>query len=262
MGSKPSKARRPISTRTKAVNIPIIPHDIIDEILDHLAADSGSRSLRACALVSKSWAQSCRRLIFHTAFATSRSMYNWFKIFLVPEESPACYIQDLRICIGGDGRAPEKFFEHTSCFTGVQTLHFFGYGILTSLRRPSFWKPPQSVTSLAVDTCVVTLTAQLPNLDGLSLSGSPIAVNGVSPGIGTVLRGRFNGKLILRGGYAGPDIMNMLLDIPSGLHFTEMRIYCPRDYLHLAVRLTEACGKTLTKLSHTATIHCKSYPSP
>jgi len=41
-----------------------------------------------------------------------------------------------------------------------------------------------------------------------------------------------------------------------------MQVYCSSDRLPLVIRLMqEACGKTLVKLSHMATIHCKSYPS-
>jgi len=104
--------------------------------------------------------------------------------------------------------------------------------------------------------------AQLPNLDNLSLLGYPAAVDRRElPGIGTVLRGRFGGKLILSDGYAGEDCVNMLLEIPSGLRFTEVQVHCTRGRHLSAIRLAEACARTLVKLSHTVTSNCKSYPS-
>ena len=65
--------------------------------------------------------------------------------------------------------------------------------------------------------------AQLPNLDNLELSGFLVAVSRRDlPGIGTVARGRFGGRLMLSGHYAHKDTINMLLEVPSGLRFTEV----------------------------------------
>jgi hypothetical protein len=123
------------------------------------------------------------------------------------------------------------------------------------------------VTSLIIDTDMVTLVqirevmVQLPNLNDLSLSGSLVAVdrNALS-GIGTVLRGRFGGQLRLLNGYADKDVMNMLLEVPTGLHFTEMRIRGTHGSFLSTVRLAEACCKTLVKLSYAVSIHGKSHP--
>jgi len=56
LGSKPSKAERPTSAKTKPVVVPRIPQEILDEILGRLGTDS--KSLRFCSLVSKSWVPS------------------------------------------------------------------------------------------------------------------------------------------------------------------------------------------------------------
>jgi len=106
--------------------------------------------------------------------------------------------------------------------------------------------------------------AQLPNLNDLVLSGSFAAVGGRKlAGIGTVLKGEFGGRLLLRGACASEDAINMLLEIPSGLRFAELEMYCTRNRLpSAAVRLAEACHKTLMKLSHTVGYHCESYPFP
>ena len=185
------------------------------------------------------------------------------------EESPAHYVRDLRVWIAGDGCFPEKFFKHTLLFTNVEKLALFGHGGIPLLRRTSLWRLPQSITSLTVDTAVVTLVqvrdimAQLPSLDDLLLSGSLVAVDSRELlGIGTVLRGRFGGKLNLSGEYAGEDVIKMLLEIPSGLRFTEIRICCTRMGLPLSFRLAEACGKTLVKLSYMVTSRGRSTPSP
>ena len=274
MDSNTSTAAPP--TSTEAVITLTIPQDIIDEILDHLATDTDPRgilrtpalaSLRSCALVSKPWAQSCRRHLFRVVDFTSTSMDGWFETFLVPEESPAQHVRDLRIWTGGREWAPENLFQYTQRFSNLERMSLMGYGEYPPLEGPSFWKLPQSITSLAIETDSVTLAqvrdiilAQLPNLDDLSLSGflSPTE-RMVLVGDGTVPRGRFGGKLALRDGCAGEDVFDMLLGITSGLRFAEVWIHCTGERLPSVVRLVEACCKTLVKLSHTVSF-CKSNP--
>jgi len=249
MGSGSSKANRPAPLETTTLVIPRAPQEIIDEIA----------SLRSCFLVAKSWVPSCRRHLFHTVTFASRDVDRWLEVFPVPEESPAHHLRDLRIWIGGHHRrVPERLFECTPWFTNVEKVSLLGYWGFPQLRIPSCWRLPQSVTSLTVNTNVATLVqirnimAQLPNLENLSLSGSHIPVNR------RALLGRFVGQLQLCGGYADEDTMNMLLEIPNGLHFSEARIQCMRERLLSAVGLVEACGNTLVKLSHTVTFRGKS----
>jgi len=269
MGAKTSKPKPPTPVETKMVTIPRIPQDIIEEILDHLATDLDFRSLRSCALVSKSLVQPCRRHLFHTTVFTSRDMNSWLKAFPVPGEGPAHYVRHLRICIGGDIRVPEEFFQHTPWFTEVRRMCVLGYGGLPPLWGPSFWKLPRFVTSLTINTDGVNLVhvrdimVQLPNLNDLSLLGTPVAADSRKwLGIGTDLSGRFGGQLSLSSGYIGKDVVNMLLEVPSGLYFTEVKVYCTRERLLSAVRIAEACCETVVKLSHTVAFHCKSCPSP
>ena len=81
------------------------------------------------------------------------------------------------------------------------------------------------------------------------------------PGNGTVLKVRLGGRLMLRD--ASEDVVNMLLEIPSGPSFSELEIDCTHHRIpSSAVRLAEACGKTLVKLLLNVDYHCESYPSP
>ena len=136
MGSKTSKAKRPV------VTTPRIPQDIIDEILDHLAADSDIESLRACALVSRSWVPSCRLHLFHTLDLTWGRMHRCFYAFSVLEESPAHYVRALRISIEGINWFPDEFFEHAPRFTNVRNLSLFGGEDCLVSRLPSLWRLP------------------------------------------------------------------------------------------------------------------------
>jgi len=77
-------------------------------------------------------------------------------------------------------------------------------------------------------------------------------------GIGTVLRGEFGGQLqLLRlKRHADTDVMNMLLEVPTGLHFAEVHILGVYECLPPTVRLAEACGKNLVKLTYSVDDHC------
>ena len=155
-------------------------------------------------------------------------------------------------------------------------MSLFGYGGVPQYYRRfvaswelSFWKLPRSVSSSTIDTGAANLVqvrdimAQLPNLDELLLSGASREGRNNLPRIGTVPNERFGGRLKLRVEYTGEDIINRLLEIPSRLHLAELVIYCGKSRLPIwAVRLAEACGKTLVKLSHTVELHCKFYSFP
>ena len=259
MGSRSSKAKRPTPVETRADFTPRTPQEIVDEILDHLAADSDHRSLRLCALVSKSWVPSCRRHLFHTILFTMRDMAQWLETFPVPEKSPAHYIRDLRMSTGGYDSSPEKFFEYTPWFRNVERVTLLGDGRWI----PTLWRLPHSVTSLTINTDeaafaqIQGIMTHLPNLDDLSLSGSPVPVDRRTlAGIGTTLNGRFGGQLRLLKGLVDKDIMNMLLEVPTGLHFTEMEVCGTNECLLPTVRLAEACAKTLVKFSYTVSCYC------
>ena len=269
MSSEIRNANHPTPVQAETINIPRMPQDINDEILNHLVTDSDLRSIRSCALISKSWVQSCRRHLFHTVDLTLKEVDRWFKAFPVPEESPAHHVKDLRVQIGGRGHVPDEFFEYIPWFTDVERISLVGHMGLPSSLRPSLWDPPQSITSLTLNTSVVTLVqirdimAPLSNLDDLTLIGSLVPVDrGELPGIGTVVRGRFSGKLKLCGDFVGVDVVNMLLEIPSGPRFTEVLTHSTCECLPSAVRLAEACCETIVKLTHSPSCQCESQPFP
>ena len=186
----------------------------------------------------------------------------------MPEEGPAHYVRALEVWIVG---IPEEFFEyHARWFANMERMYLIGYGGSTSLRRPSLWRVPQSVTSLAISSSEITLTqlrdlmAQLPNLDNLSLSGPFVGGRTELAGSGAVVRGRFGGRLILSSasGYDYGHIIDMLLEFPPGLRFTEVQFHCTCKGLPSTVRIGEACGKTVVKLLHKVESYGKSHHWP
>jgi len=271
MGSEISKAKCYIPVESKTVIIlpaPRVPQEIIDGILDHLVADSPGLDpfLRSCSLVSKSWVPSCRRHLFHTILFTPWRVAKWLKAFPVPEESPAHHVRRLHFSLAGYYGAPERFFEYTPWFTNVKRVTLFRDGEFQPLRPPSFARLPPSVTSLTISANTLTLVhirdimAQLHNLNDLSLS-RPLAMvdRSALPGIGAVLRGKFGGQLRLLKGFANAEVINMLLEAPTGLHFTDVQIRSMHGCLFSAIRLAAACRKTLVKLSYVVDIHGKSH---
>ena len=247
-----------------------IPQDIIDEILDHIT-DDGSRSrpsLLSCSLVSKSWVAPCRRHLFRSIFFTWRYIAIWLETFPAPEESPAHHVRELDFWCGWCFDAPERFFEYIPWFTNVRKVAWSGQAELEPLcSLLSFGRLSQSVTSLAIDMDAVTLlqirdvVERLPNLNDLSLSGSLVWMEKDRlRGIGTSLRGKFGGRLRLLKGHADLDIVNMLLEVPAGLHFTEVYIHSLYGLLRPTLILAEACGESLVRLIHTVDEHSESPP--
>ena len=193
-------------------------------------------------------------------------MLRWLETFPVPENSPAHFVRHLHLSIGEYGGAPEKFFEYIPWFTDVEKATLLNYEDFGLLWIPPFWRLPQSVTSLTIGPYthgglmrVRDIMSQLPNLDDLSLSWSyPERRDRALLGTGRVLRGRFGGKLELLRGCAGdPDVVDMLLEIPTGLHFIEVNIQNTHECLFSAVTLANVCAETLVKFSYTVELHCK-----
>lgn len=268
MGSKSSKSERPAPAGTKTIAVPKIPQDIIDETLDHLIADPdfSFKSLQSCALVSKSWVPSCRRHLFHTILFNKENMIGWLEAFPVPEEGPAHHVRHLRIL--AEERIPKEFFEHIPWFTNAEKVTLLGAP--NWLHIYEYWRFPQSVTSLTINgdadpIKIGNIMGRLPNLNDLSLSGvSGSFLSGNQDKlwyqIGADLKGRFGGRLQLTNGYATDDIMDVLLGIPTGIHFTEMQIGGRHEFLSQTASLAEACATTLVKLSCTALYYRESYP--
>lgn len=249
--------------------VPRVSQEIVDEILGHLVLYSQPdiQSLRSCSLVSKSWVLPSRRHLFRTIHFIPRSMTKWLEMFPVPEESPARHARVLCLWLGQSGAhyiVPEGFAKHIPWFTNVKVLSLQGVDRLLSSRSPLFTRLPHSVTSLNIEGVfdpaeVRDIVVQFPDLDDLYLSGAASTVSGEgrSQRIGRVPTGRFRGRLELNTEWVVPEVVNMLLEVPTGLHFTELDIQpadesfpaIPENECFLSVvRLAEACSETLVRL--------------
>ena len=193
----------------------------------------------------------------------------WLKTFPVPEESPARRVRDLRFSIGADDVFPEALFEYTPCFTNVERVTVVGNGMFDILEPEWTRLLSQSSTSLTFgpDT-FTTRPVQIRDVMALLSGSGDLALSGplvwtdkrALLWIEAVLRGKFVGELGLFGEHVAGGVVDTLLDIPTGLHFTELNIHSLRECLLSTVRLTEACSKTLVRLVYRVSLHCKSHP--
>ena len=266
--SQPTRVTEPtsaepmtVSISTTPVVLPRIPQDIIECILDHLATTFSPHPLRRCSIVSKSWVAPCRRHLFRAVhFTSSEDTIRWLLAFPVPEHSPAYHVRNLWLMLTGCSPVPREFFKRIQLFTNLKRIN-----VLNDRGKQSQWMPslvglPESVTSLDIDASSITILqlrdamVQLPNLNNLKLSGALRAGDtNELEGIGRVLRGKFGGRLLfykLRPASAAEDVVNMLLEVPTGLYFTEIYIDSLDEVLLSTVRLAEACGETLAKLTY------------
>lgn len=261
----PSRPPR-MCTEIETAVIPRVPQEVIDEILGHLGASSDLESLRSCALVSRSWVPSCRQHLFRTVTFSWLGIERWVETFPVPEEGPAHLVRDLAIRIGRGERTPEGVFEYSPWFTNVARVTLSASQGCPFYIAP-YWRLPQSTTSLIIDAESIALSqildimTGLPNLDDLSLSGTYLLNKLLPLEAGTNPMGRFGGRLRLIGGLADESLMDALLEIPSGLRFTEVEVRCTRNSLLSTVRLAEGCSETLVKLSYTISLYSKCHSS-
>jgi len=252
------------SRSTKTTGDPRVPHELIDEVLDHLADDMAT--LRSCSLVAKSWIYSSRRYLFNSIFFTANDITNWNKTFPNPKDSPAGHIRDLSFCfIQPD--VPIDFADRIPYFFNVQKLTLIGRaatdpGFISALGQlPPSTRSVDITFSKVLNKHVVSVMQQLPNLENLSLMsmewGGPIP-----PGTGKLIQGRLSGKLRLRRRFAHHDLLNMLMEVPTGPQFTEVEIRDARmDCFPATLKLVRACQCTLTKLHFSALILGNSSPS-
>ena len=249
MGRIFSKLTR--STQTTTTGDPRVPQELVDEILDHLAKDR--KTLQSCSLVAKSWIHPSRRHLFDALFLTANDITKWNKTFPNPEHSPAGHVRDLSFCfIQPD--VPINFADRMLYFSNVRGLTLVGR-VATD---PSFISAlgPLPPTTRSVDITfsrvltahIVSVIQQLPNLDNLSLMSAEWG-GAIPPGTGQLIQSRLSGKLRLRRKFAHCDLLNMLMEVPSGPRFAQVEIRdASMNCFPASLKLVSACEDTLTKL--------------
>ena len=206
-----------------------LPPEIFDLVIDHLHDEL--ITLKACCLVSKSWVARSRTHIFAqvTFDPAGSSVGSWMKAFPNPSNSPAHHTRSLRI--HNLGTLPANMCAWICSFRHIQELSVdhigweeprgFSYVPLHGLSHTL--KSLHLSTSLGTTTTeVMYLVCSFPFLEDLSLHSTHEgdtdrwAVRPTLP--------KFTGSLRLKG--KNRSIIRQLLELPGGLHFSEVRVLC------------------------------------
>ena len=84
----------------------------------------------------------------------------------------------------------------------------------------------------------------------------------IPPGSGSLIQGNLSGKLRLRRKFAHRDLLNVLMETPTGPRFTEVEIRDARIHCFPAtLDLVKACQDTLTKLHFSTLLLGNTSPS-
>lgn len=251
------------SSPTKIAGDPRVPRELVSEVLDHLADDVAT--LRLCSLVTKSWIHPSRRHIFNNVFFTASDITKWNKIFPDPEHSPATHVRDLSFCFI-EPDVPIRFADRMPYFSNVKKLTLIGRAALDPGFISALGQLPPSIRSIEItfskilNAHIISVMQQLPNLDNLSLLSQEWS-GPITPGAGKLIQCRLRGKLRLRRQLAHHDLLNTLMEVPTGPQFTEVEIRDARMNCFPATRkLLETCQDTLTKL-HFSTLVLGDYPT-
>lgn len=249
-------------TRSVQTGDPRVPQELVDEILDHLAKDM--TSLRSCSLVSKSWIHPSRRHLFATLFLTASDITKWSRTFPNPENSPAKHVRDLSFCFI-QPNVPIHFADRMPYFSNVQQLTLIGRVATDPSFISALGHLPPTIRSVDVtfskvlSTHVTSVVQQLPNLDNLSLMSAEWG-GAIQQGTGTLIQSRLSGKLRLRRKSAHSDLLNMLMEVPTGPQFAEVEIRdASMSCFPASIKLVRTCQDTLTKLHFSTLVQGSSF---
>lgn len=248
---------------TQTAGVPKLPQELIDEILDHLAKDV--TTLRLCSLVKKSWIYPSRRHLFNTLFLTPINVVKWNKTFPNPQDSPAGHVRDLTFRFL-QHNVPIHFADRIPYFHNVQQLTLIGRlatdpSFISALGQlPPTTRSVDITFSKVLTAHIISVIHQLPHLDNLSLMSEEWG-GAIPPGTGNLVQSRLSGKLRLHRKSARCDLLDMLMEVPTGPQFAEVEIRdASMNCLPAALKLVRACRSTLTKL-HFSTLVQGNFPS-
>ncbi|KAF9645588.1 hypothetical protein BDM02DRAFT_3119996 [Thelephora ganbajun] len=100
-----------------------LPEELLDEIFGHLPPDD-RRSLQNCSLVSKSWLQPSRRLLFARIIIESTTYQSWLDKISPTNTGLLCHVRSLTYFIGGDDCGVSLLRDYLPSFFQLQQLSF------------------------------------------------------------------------------------------------------------------------------------------
>jgi hypothetical protein len=237
----------------RTVMSPSFPPEIFDLVIDDLKDEL--TTLKACCLVSKSWVPRTRRRLFALVVFASDGAKNtletWMKAFPDPSDSPAHYARSLKI---SGSAAVEAATTHAHAWVRpFNTIVRLVVGMRrdisdVTLIRLHGLSPTLKSLNVVSDFLplseVIDLACSFPFLEDLSCyfrtSKSPICdphdIPSTSP--------KLTGSLVLCGEYR--SITSRLLELPGGLHFSNIRMACVD--VGWVTSLISRCSHTLESL--------------
>ena len=231
------------------------PQEIIDLIIDCLRDEP--TALRTCCIVSKSWVSRGQmhlsaRVEFHPKTSPIES---WMKAFPDPSDSPAHYTRSLSIGIpslitaaNADARAWLRSFRNVARLlvfkaiwdddSHISFIQLHGFSPILeslSLKYPS-----------ALPSEVLNLAFSFPSLQDLflvSFTESEPESKRTIPSTSPKFTGALSLALLAKGGIQ--PYACRLLDLPGGLHFSSVTIFCRDGDAESTADLVSGCSDTM-----------------
>ena len=246
-----------LSIRAQTATSRPLPQEILDLIIDHLCAER--TTLHACCLVSKSWIPRTRKHLFaYIQFnPTDRPMIqSWKRTFPDPSNSPAHYVSTLSLHgIHANTLTDLGAGSWIRSFNCVGTLHaglkfsVLGQVSLVQLHGflPTLKSLYLSLTNIPLSE-VFNLVCSFPLLEDLELFtyGSASDIDDWDP---PSTSPKLTGFLQL--GLGLPPFARRLCDLPGGLRFSKMKLWCDNDVAS-TMDLVSRCSSTLESF----TVYC------
>ena len=235
-----------------------LPSEILDLIVGHLHNEPAT--LKTCCLVSKSWVPRTRRHLFDTVEfgSPSPTIISWMNAFPDPLDSPAHYVQTLKILDIWSATAPAHWIR---AFRNVVRLNMAAIPWEDLDDEEASLVPFHGLSHtvrflrLGFDTAplpeVFDLICSFPLLEDLvlcHLAGECDPDEWETPSTSPKFTGTFN-LVAMRG--AGSTV-RWLLGLPNGLHFKNVALVCVHEAdFGPTTDLVSACSESLEDLNVT-----------
>ena len=225
-----------------------LPPEMHDFIVDFLHDERAA--LNACCLVSKSWVPRTRRHLFaHIEFQDDPpSIFPWMTTFPDPSNSPAHSTRSL--VIRGSLATAAPCVSWIRAFSSIVRLHLdFDGSHLTPLHGFSHtlkslhlnYRAPLPPSEIFGFVC------SFPLLEDLLLA--PLCDNAtVHEWSVPSTSSKFTGTLRLRTLFSVDPIIRYLMELPDGLRFTRIELFCISGDAESVTNLVSSCSGTLKSL--------------
>jgi len=238
-----------------------LPPEILDLIVDHL--HNQPAALRACCIVSSSWVPRTQKYLFarieYHALNPPDTFERWKNTFPDPSNSPAHYVRTLSFygltaATATDAKTTGSWIR---AFCRVVNLHvnIAGWEVTgrVSLAQLHGLSPNLKSIYLAHSSIppseVFNLICSFPLLEDLWFDLGFDIATGSSTG-GWVIPStspKLTGSLRMMGNIR--STARQLCDLPDGLRFSKIMVWCPKEDVESIMQLVSRCSGTLESLS-------------